>query len=74
MKRAKTPRTHQIISVLKRQLYKTDWKVEKLWRIDQNRWKIALRNRSTGREKQIFIDKRDTRSLRRFKAEVRKQV
>jgi len=73
-KRPKIPRTHQMISVFRRQLHKSDWKITGIVRIGQNRWKVTVKDQVTGKTRTAFVDKSDMRSLRKFKSVVRHQV
>ena len=73
-KRPRIPRTNQMISVFKRQLYKSDFKITNVLRIDQNRWKVTVKDPITGKIRTAIVDKSDMRSLRRFKSVVRHQI
>lgn len=74
VKKAKIPRTNQMVSVFKRQLYKSDFKITNVLKIDQNRWKVTVKDPITGKTKIAIVDKQDTRTLRRFKSVIRHQI
>ena len=74
MKKPKTPKTNQMMSVFKRQLYKSDFKLHRVLKIGQNRWKVTVKDPITGQIRTAIVDKPDMRTLRKFKSVVRHQI
>ncbi|MBD3263159.1 hypothetical protein GF374_02150 [Candidatus Woesearchaeota archaeon] len=74
MAKARVPRTNQMNSVLRKHIYKDGWEIQQINKIRQNRWKVFLKHKQTSKTRTAIIDKKDLRTLRKFKSVIRHQV